>query len=74
MGDQGDARSQKSGQQLMFGRKLAGRPVGEQPSDGNADEGVESVPDQVKGGDLISKKLDSEERETGKNDWPSGEK
>ena len=71
VGDQGDGCSQQCGQQLVLRRKLAGRLVGEESGDGDADEGVQGVPDQVEGGDLVGEEFDDEERDAGGDYGPS---
>src|SRR5580704_3984233 len=63
MGGEGYGCAQQCGQELVFGRKLAGRLVGEQSGDGNADESVQGVPEQVEGGNLVGEEFDDKEHD-----------
>ena len=73
VGDQGYGCADECGQQLVLGRKLAGRAVGEESGDGDADESVQGVPDQVEGRDLVGEEFDDEQCGAGGDDGPSGE-
>ena len=73
VGDEGDAGAEQRGHQLVRGRKLGGGLVGQQSGDRDANEGVQSVPDQVEGWDLVSEEFEGEECEAGDDDGPSGE-
>jgi len=57
MGSERDAAGHCGGQELGLGRKLGGGLVSKQSGDGNADEGVQSVPDKVESRNLIGKEL-----------------
>ena len=61
MGGEGYGGSEGGGQQLLRGGELAGGSVGEQCGGGNADEGVESAPDEVESGDFVGEEFDGEQ-------------
>ena len=69
VGDGRDGGSGDGGEELHLGRELRGGLVGEQRGDGDADEGVGGVPDEVEGGDLVGEDFDGEE-EAGDGDDP----
>ena len=71
MGNEGDGGAQQRGQQLMLRGKLASRLVGEESRDGNADEGVQRVPDKIEGRNFVGEEFDDEERYAGGDDWPA---
>ncbi len=71
--DEGDSASGKRGGKLLGGREGCRGLIREERGDRNADEGVERVPDEVEGGDLVGEELDGEEREAGGDDAPVGE-
>jgi hypothetical protein len=45
----------------------------QQSGDGNADERVQRVPDEVEGGNFICEEFDGEQREGGADDPPVGD-
>jgi len=73
VGNQGYGGSEERGQELVLGGKLGGGLVGEESGDGDADESVQGVPDEVEGGDFVGEELDDEERGAGDDDRPSVE-
>ncbi len=71
VGDEGYGCSEERGQELVLGGKLGGGLVGEKSGDGDADEGVEGVPDEVERGDFVGEEFDDEERGAGDDDRPA---
>lgn len=55
----------------MFWGELAGRAVGEESGDGDANEGVERVPDEIEGWNLVSEEFDDEEGDAGADNDPA---
>ena len=52
----------------------AGRGLkGEQRGDGDADECVQRVPDEIEGGNFVDEEIDAEENESGGDDAPVGQ-
>ena len=70
MRGQGDDSPGNGGHHLRFGREVRGGAVGEIGSDGNADEGVQGVPDEIEGRNFVGKELDDKQDERGGNDRP----
>ena len=62
MRDKSHEGSDERRQQLVFWRELAGGAVGQESGNGDSDEGMKSIPDQVEGGNLIREELDYEQR------------
>jgi len=61
VGGHGDGSAGERGGQLFKGREAGGGLKGEERGDGDADEGVECVPEEVKGGDFVGEELQGEE-------------
>ena len=71
MGDEGYECTQQCGQELVRGRELGGCLVGQQSGYGDADEGVQGVPEQIEGGDFVGEELDDEQGQAGGDYGPS---
>ena len=61
MGGEGDDGAECGGENLHLRAELRTGLVGDERSDGDADDGVEEIPDDVEPGDLVGEELDSEE-------------
>src|SRR5580704_13359358 len=73
MGQQGNRAAREGGQQLLFGRKLGGRAVGDQGRYGDSDKGMQGVPNQVESRDLIRKEFNRKKNAGGCNHPPTAE-
>jgi len=71
--NEGDGAARESGGKLFGGRERCSGLKSEERGEGDADESVERVPDEVEGGDLVDKETDAEEDESGGDDTPVGE-
>jgi len=69
-----DGGSGDGGEELHLGRELRGGLVGEQCGDGDADEGVGGIPDEVEGGDFVGEDFDGEEHARDDDDPGAGER
>src|SRR5258708_22451681 len=67
MGGQGNQRSEQGGRQLRSGGELLRRSPGHEAGQGYPYKGVQGVPDEIEGRNLVGKKLQSKER-AGDND------
>ena len=68
VGEKRDAGAGGGGEQLHAGREVVGGLVGDEGGDGDANEGVEGVPDEIEGGDLVDDELGGEEQAGGDED------
>jgi len=73
VGEGGDGRSSNGDEELLLGRKVRAGGVGEQRGGGDADEGVEGVPDEVEAGDFVGQELAGEEEGADGDDPGVGE-
>lgn len=68
VGDQRDGGSEGGGEDLHLGRELRTGVIRDESGDGNADEGVEGVPEEVEAGDLVGDELGQEHGGAGGED------
>ncbi len=59
--ERGDGGTDGGGEKLHLRRELRGGLIGKQRRNGDADEGVGGVPDEVEGGNFVGEELDGEE-------------
>ncbi len=71
VGGKGDSASENRGHDLDVGRQASAGVISEQGGDGDANEGVQCVPDEVEGGNFVGKEFDGKECETN-SDYPPG--
>ena len=65
VGGEGYGCSDGGGEDLHLGRELGAGVVGDESGDGDSDYGVDAVPDEVEGGDLVGDEFDCEEYSAG---------
>jgi len=70
MGGQGDGCAEKRGQKLVLGRQLLRSLIGDESGDGDADESVKRVPEQIKGGNFVGEEFDREQDQSDGDDGP----
>jgi hypothetical protein len=73
VGDEGDGAAGESGDKLLGGSEAGGGLKSEQRGDGDADESVQRVPDEVECRDFVDEEIDAEENESGGDDAPVGQ-
>lgn len=73
MGGKRDGAAEKSGKKLRRGRKILRRAVGEQRSDGDADECVQRIPEEVEERNFVGEKFCGEQRSSYNDYWPGVE-
>lgn len=74
MSDECDSRPEKSCEKLVFWGELAGCAIGEESGDGDANEGVECIPDEVEGRNLVGEEFNDEKDNAGSDDDPALER
>jgi len=71
--DECDGAAGESGGELLDRREAGSGLKGEERGDGDADESVERIPDEIESGDFVDEEVDAEENEGGGDDAPVGE-
>ena len=72
--DGGDEASGDGDQQLLRGREVRAGGVGHQRGGGDADEGVQRVPEEVEAGDLVGEEFGQEEQAADADDPRIGQR
>jgi hypothetical protein len=61
VGGEGDGSAERGGEYLHLRGELGAGLVGDKRGDRDADEGVEDIPEEIEGGELVGEELDEEE-------------